>query len=188
MTAPPRDLLAMQGQDVLASYRADQVTRMAVGGVLRRRIDGDFAILVLERVASDEYGGLEELPSGGVEPGETLGEALAREVREETGLSFGAAGPFLFGFSYPSRRGITVQLNFLVEVAGDPPVRVNPVEHESFRWLPLSALAESRLSPDVRRGLQRLVRAWPVNHAGPVYPVHITSHGTGAAGGPVCGT
>ncbi len=161
MTAPPNNLLAMQSEDLLGSYRADQITRMAVGGVLRRRIDGDLAILVLKRVASDEYGDLEELPSGGVEPRETLGEALAREVREETGLIIRATGPFLFDFTYPSRAGVTVQLNFLVEVAGNLSVRVNPAEHESFRWLPLTALANSGLSLDVRRGLGRTLASLP---------------------------
>jgi len=158
MAAPPENLLAMRSEDLLGNYRADRVTRLTVGGVLRRRTGAGLAILVLRRVASDEYGGLEELPSGGAEPGETLGEALAREVREETALSISAAGPFLFDFTYPSRRGVTVQLNFLVEVAGDPPVRVNPAEHDSFRWLPLTALASSGLSPDVQRGLGRTLR------------------------------
>ena len=151
----PDNALAMRDQELLDIYGSDQATRITVGGVLRRRIDGGLAILVLKRVARDEYGGLEELPSGGVEPGETLREALAREVREETGLSIEAAGPFLFDFTYPSRRGVTVQLNFLVDVLDDLPVRVDPAEHESFRWLPLTTLADSGLSPDIRRGLGR---------------------------------
>ncbi len=155
MTAPPDNMLAMRDQELLDIYGGDQATRMAVGGVLRRRIDGDVAILVLKRVASDEYGGLEELPSGGVEPGETLREALAREVWEETGLRIKAARPFLFDFTYPSRRGVTLQLNFLVDVPDDLPVRVDPAEHESFRWLSLTALADSGLSPDIKRGLDR---------------------------------
>lgn len=155
MTALPDNALTMRDQELLGSYSGDQVTRMVVGGVVRRRVEGDLAILVLKRVAGDEYGGLEELPSGGVEPGETLREAVAREILEETGFSIEAAGPFLFDFTYPSRRGVTVQLNFLVDVAGEPPVRLNPAEHESFRWLPLTALADSGLSPDIKRGLDR---------------------------------
>jgi 8-oxo-dGTP diphosphatase len=155
MTAFPDNVLTMRDQELLGSYRGDQVTRMVVGGVVRRRVEGDLAILVLKRVAGDEYGGLEELPSGGVEPGETLREALAREILEETGLSIEAAGPLLFDFTYPSRRGVTVQLNFLVDIAGEPPVRLNPAEHESFRWLLLTALANSGLSPNVKRGLDR---------------------------------
>jgi len=162
VTAPSGDLLAVLGQDLLrSSYGDGQVSRIVVGGVLRRCIDGGFAILLLTRVVGDEYGGLEELPSGAVEPGETLGEALAREVREETGLSIRVPGPFLFDFTYPSRRGGTVQLNFLVEVTGGQPVRIDPAEHESFRWLPLAALADSGLSPDVRRGLARTLGVVP---------------------------
>lgn len=159
MTAPPGSLLAMQGPEFLDSYGHDQVTRTAVGGVLCRRIDGTPAVLVLKRLADDEYGGLEELPSGGVEPGETLLETLVREILEETGLSIRAVGPLLFEFTYPSRRGVTVQLNFLVEAADDLPVRTNPAEHESFRWLPLAKLADSGLSPDVRHGLNRALAA-----------------------------
>lgn len=161
MTTPPGSLLAMRGPEFLGSYGHEQVTRMTVGGVLCRRIDGAPAVLVLKRLAGDEYGGLEELPSGGVEQGETLLETLAREVLEETGLSIRAAGPFLFEFTYPSRRGVTVQLNFLVEAADDLPVRVNPAEHESFHWLPLAELADSSLSPDVRHGLSRALAGLP---------------------------
>jgi len=154
VSASADDLLAMRDQELLGASNAVLVTRMSVGGVLCRRVNGDLAVLVLKRVAGDEYGGLEELPSGGVEPGETAGEALAREVKEETGLSIRAIGPFLFDFTYPSRRGTTRQLNFLIDVEGDDPwVRVDPAEHESFRWLPLAALADSGLSPNVRRGL-----------------------------------
>jgi 8-oxo-dGTP diphosphatase len=156
VTVSPDDLLARRAQELLGGYGAD---RMTVGGVLRRRIRGHVSILVLTRLAGDEYGGLEELPSGGVEQGETLGEALAREVWEETGLGIHAAGPFLFDFTYPSRRGRTVQLNFLVEAADDVPVRVNAAEHQSFRWLPLAALPDSGLSSNVRQGLSLVLAA-----------------------------
>jgi 8-oxo-dGTP diphosphatase len=155
VAASSGDVLALRTQELLPSYRADQVTRVVVGGVLCRRVHGRLAVLVLKRVADDEYGGLEEMPSGGVEHGETLGEALAREFLEETGLRIRAAGPFLFDFTYRSRRGITVQLNFLVDAADDLSVRVDPAEHESFRWVPLTTLSDSGLSPDVRRGLAR---------------------------------
>ncbi len=161
MKVPSDNLLVMQSEDLLRAYSSKQVTRIAVGGVLRRRIPGGYAVLLLQRVADDEYGGLEELPSGGVEPGETIGEALAREIQEETGLSVLTVGPFLFDITYPSRRGVTVQLNFLIEVVGDPPIQLNPGEHEFFRWLPIADLADSGVSPNVRRGLWRTVPGLP---------------------------
>lgn len=48
----------------------------------------DNKYLFVKRAAdSSFFPGLWDLPGGKVEPGEELGKALAREVREETGLS-----------------------------------------------------------------------------------------------------
>ena len=52
-------------------------------------------VLIVRRARSPANG-LYTLPGGGVEPGETLHEALRREVREETGLIVEAAA--LLGF------------------------------------------------------------------------------------------
>lgn len=163
MTALPGGLLDRLAHEVLGSYaahrQAGRAARVTVGGVLCRQAGRGPAVLVLTRVATDEYGSIEELPSGAVEPGETLGQALAREIREETGLALRPGGRFLFDFSYPSRRGRTLQLNFLVEAVSDDPVRLDPAEHESFRWLLLADLAGSALTPDVRDGLARTLAA-----------------------------
>ena len=60
-------------------------------GVRAMLIDGDSILLVKHTYLPGWY-----LPGGGVEPGESLGEALAREIREETGAEL--TGPAaLFG-------------------------------------------------------------------------------------------
>jgi ADP-ribose pyrophosphatase YjhB (NUDIX family) len=57
-------------------------TRLAVGAVVLR---GDGAVLLVQR-ARPPLEGAWSLPGGKVEAGESLAEALRREVREETGL------------------------------------------------------------------------------------------------------
>jgi 8-oxo-dGTP diphosphatase len=63
------------------------------------------------------------LPGGGIEPGETPEEAVAREVREEVGLASLAMG-YAFDAIYPSGRTAC----YLVEVAPDaaPRLGVDP--------------------------------------------------------------
>jgi 8-oxo-dGTP diphosphatase len=59
------------------------------------------------------------LPGGGVEPGETPEQAVAREVREEVGLACRAMR-FVFDAIYPSGRTAC----YLVEVAADEEPRL----------------------------------------------------------------
>ena len=61
---------------------ATRVIHVAVGVVWR-----DGQILIARRPDSAHQGGLLEFPGGKVEPGETVQQALVRELREETGVS-----------------------------------------------------------------------------------------------------
>jgi 8-oxo-dGTP diphosphatase len=122
--------------------------RFVVGAVMVRT--KPVRVLVLRRVGGDEYGGIEELPSGAVEGSETLGQALQREVLEETGIRVRTVGRFLFDFVYPSRSGTTAQLNFLVPVPDGATVCVDSREHVSYRWLASGSVAHSDLTGNVK--------------------------------------
>jgi 8-oxo-dGTP diphosphatase len=149
------ELLSARPEQILDRYVKNQVSRITVGAILRRRLTAkDPELLILRRVAHDEYGGMEELPSGGVKPGETLGEALLRETLEETGISLTGTGSYQFYFVYPSRRGVTAQLNFLFDVPENSSVKLAAAEHDSYRWIARAQLDDSDLSPEVKRAVR----------------------------------
>ncbi|ATL65083.1 NUDIX hydrolase [Nocardia terpenica] len=118
----------------LASQAArDEVRQLVVGAVIQ--FDGK--VLLLQRSADDFMGGIWELPSGKVEPGEALDQALVREVKEETGLDVTRITHYLGGFDYASGSGKTSrQFNFVVEVASAEPIVLQ--EHDAYAWTNLT--------------------------------------------------
>jgi 8-oxo-dGTP diphosphatase len=98
------------------------------------------------------------LPGGGVEPGESLAEAMLREVREETSAEV-EPGPLLWVVEYePGRNrqwgGPTPALSFIFAARLKPgrPAHLpeTPDTHQTgVRWVPLANLAEVELLPHI---------------------------------------
>jgi 8-oxo-dGTP diphosphatase len=57
-------------------------------------IDGDDNFLLTSRPEGKVYAGYWEFPGGKVEPGETVEQALRRELHEELGITIGPAHPW----------------------------------------------------------------------------------------------
>ena len=130
------------------------VERLVVGAVIQRNC----RTLLLRRKHGDFMGGLYELPSGVVEPGEAIGEALRREVMEETGLRVAAVEAWLGFFNYVSRGGRTTrQFNFRVSVDDFPFISLS--EHDAFIWARASDLERLRVSEAVRNVLRHPSRS-----------------------------
>ena len=138
-------------QRLLSAAAAAGIDRLVVAAVIR---DGD-RVLLLERSPEDYLGGLFELPGGLVETGETMSQALRREVAEETGLIITASDRYLGGFDYHSQSGrLTRQFNFQLTAPETPAIILS--EHAGFAWVGMAELAQYPVSPEVRELLRRV--------------------------------
>lgn len=119
-------------EQLAAEAAADGIQQFVVGAVIQR----DNTVLLLRRPSDDFMGGIHELPSGKVEPGETLVVALGREVKEETGLDLTTIEAYLGSFDYTSGSGKqSRQFNFAIKVTSTGPVVLR--EHDSYQWAEL---------------------------------------------------
>jgi 8-oxo-dGTP diphosphatase len=140
-------------EGLVADGRAEGIQKFVVGAVIHQ----DDAALVVTRSMSDDFlPGIDELPSGGVEPGETLVAALDRETMEEVGF---AGQPiddgFIASFDYTSGSGHrTRQLTVSVPLNGRR-VRLSD-EHTSSRWIRRSELASTSVTEETRG----VLRSW----------------------------
>lgn len=110
--------------------------------VYAERADGH--ILLLQRAEGSAMAGTYFLPGGIVDPGETPWEAVARELREESGLEFsapvqmvGCYPMFVYGRDF-------LQLTFRGPVDGEV---VTSAEHTDHRWVDPHEWA-SRFTPE----------------------------------------
>lgn len=91
-----------------------------------------------------------DLPGGRVEAGELLHEALARELREETGLTLVGTPRFLFvqegqRCDGPRRRHVWRSFFFAIEVGPGEPAANSEVQ--AVRWMDRAELAAELRAP-----------------------------------------
>jgi 8-oxo-dGTP diphosphatase len=111
-------------------------------------LDADGRCLLLRRsAASKNNAGKWEFPGGKSDPGETFDAALAREIREETGLAICLIRPFETTMSdLPDRRVV-----YLVMLAEAEPGEVRlSEEHDQFLWASPAKFDEIDFAPQFR--------------------------------------
>lgn len=114
-------------QKLKEEAKKDNVEKIVVGALIFK----DKKILVVRRSVNEFLPGLIEIPSGKVDKGESIDEALIREVKEETNLDVIKIKNYVGNFDYQSQSGKkSRQLNFIAQVEGS--ISLNPKEHDAF--------------------------------------------------------
>ena len=112
--------------------------QLCVGGIA---VDDDRLLLV--RRGRGPGAGLWSIPGGRVEAGETLAEAVVRELAEETGVE-GVCGRLVGWVERVSEEHHLVILDFAVEVLG-PGSPAAGDDAEEVAWVPLGEVADLAL-------------------------------------------
>lgn len=125
--------------------------RIRVGALV---VQDHKVLLVRHRKAGREYW---MLPGGGVETGEGLHEALARELLEETGLSI-VPGELLLAVDTiaPEHTRHIVHLTFAAEVVGGKLIGSIDPRVVDVAFLPLDEFKETAFLPDIKEELYSL--------------------------------
>lgn len=109
----------------------DEIDVLVAGGI----IEQNGKILLLQRCDSETFlPGIVEIPSGKLDPGETIYEGAKREIQEETGLDVESIDEYLGHFDYVTKRGKKArQFNFIVHT-NHYNVVLNLNEHMKYFW------------------------------------------------------
>ena len=141
-------------QQLYVDANRDGIAKLVIGAIVHT----EGQVLILRRSAKDTFmAGIEELPSGGVEPGENLLTALERELAEEIDWAdeLTLDPGFVTHFDYISGSGRRArQYTFGVPHQGRPIVLSS--EHTAYRWLDPADLADS----DVTAETAQAIRDW----------------------------
>ena len=128
----------------------NKVIHVAVGVIMRQQ-----HILLALRSSKQHQGGKWEFPGGKVEPGETVPQALTRELHEEVAIDVTHSSAFMqLEYAYPEK---TVLLDIYLVSAfnGEPHGR----EGQPLRWVSIAELSDIAF-PDANKPIVERIQQY----------------------------
>ncbi len=96
--------------------------------------DGKF--VMLQRLPHKSSGNQWGLPAGKVDPGETIEQAVKREIWEETGLEVQENALKHLGSLYVRNLETDIYYDsFILTLDEKPKITIRPTEHQAFKWV-----------------------------------------------------
>lgn len=130
-------------------------------------LDGLGRVLLAQRLPGKHLAGMWEFPGGKLESDETPLAALARELREELGVSLVEARPLIqVPWQYGDRE-LLLDAWCVVDWQGHPA----SLEGQALQWLPLPQIDPEILTPADRPILQALLLAGQLPRTHPDPPL-----------------
>ncbi|WP_102797235.1 8-oxo-dGTP diphosphatase MutT [Bowmanella denitrificans] len=108
-----------------------KVVHVAVGVILRQQ-----QVFITLRDPSLHQGGKWEFPGGKVEAGETVTQALIRELQEEVGIEVSSSQPFMLIEHDYGDKQVKLDIHLVSDFRGEP----HGLEGQQGRWVDVSEL------------------------------------------------
>lgn len=129
---------------IIRKGEQEGIIKNAVGAII---LNEKNKVLMMSRKTDDFMGGIDELPSGNMEQGENIYDALVREVKEETNLDIVNVKSYIGSFDYISGSGKkSRQYNFVLDVKNTENIILT--EHDEYNWLTIEEIRKSNKITD----------------------------------------
>jgi len=115
-------------------------------------------LLIIRRSPHDYLGGFFEIPGGKVD-NDSFETAVHKELLEETNLSIKLIINWFTGFVYQAGTKTIRQCNCLVKVSSNP-VKLNPAEHDNYKWINKSEINNHKMTPPMRKCIKEAFKIY----------------------------
>ena len=141
---------------LLEQAQRDGIEKNVVGAII---INEEGKILIMSRKSDDFMGGIDELPSGNMEPGEDIITALAREVKEETNCDLKEIVCYIDSFDYKSGSGKNArQYNFVIKVEKTDNIILT--EHDAYLWQTVEEIIDNtNITCEVKKTIKKYIQS-----------------------------